>query len=92
MSHDSTNSGDTPDKGDEYLHEDGSKEIVYHVEDGRILSFREYPDHDAFEGATERATYTGRNEEVATLPGPESFAEVPADGNGGSGGDDSTSV
>lgn len=69
-----TDADDTPMKGDEYEYANGTTEIVYHVEGGRVLAFREYPDFDAFSEVVDSATYRGCNEDVASLPGPESFA------------------
>lgn len=77
-------SDDAPVEGDEYSHTDGTTEIVYLTEDGRVLTFREYPSTDAFEDAVETATYRGINDAVASLPGREEFsdAELPEDADG----------
>lgn len=69
-----TDADDAPMKGDEYEHANGTTELVYHVEDGRVLTFREYPNFDAFSKEVDSALYRGCNEDVALLPGPESFA------------------
>ena len=60
----------------EYRHDDGSSEIVFAVEDGRVLAVREYPDEAAFEAAVESATYVGRNEPIANLPDVEAFRDA----------------
>jgi hypothetical protein len=57
----------------EYHHDDGSVEIVFATEDGRVLTVREYPTEEAFDDATEGATYAGEHEGVADLPGVEAF-------------------
>lgn len=59
----------------EYRHEDGSAEIVFAVEDGRVLTVREYPDEKTFEAAVETATYVGHHEGVAEVPDIEAFQE-----------------
>ena len=60
----------------EYKREDGSSEIVFAVEDGRVLTVREYPDEETFEAAVESATYVGRHEAVADLPDVEAFRDA----------------
>ncbi|RDI69647.1 hypothetical protein [Halopelagius longus] len=74
-------SDDAPVEGDEYSHTDGTTEIVYLTEDGRVLTLREYPSTNAFEDAVETAAYRGINEAVAALPGREEFldTELPGD-------------
>ncbi|MUV56808.1 hypothetical protein [Halogeometricum sp. CBA1124] len=60
--------GRTPQKGDEYSHRDGTTEVVFTTQDGRVLTFREYPDADSFDRTVSSATYRGVNEDVASLP------------------------
>lgn len=62
-----------PIKGDQYRHPDGTREVVYLLEDGRVLTFSEYPSVEAFEEAVGDAVYRGLNEEVVDLPGLEAF-------------------
>lgn len=58
----------SPRKGDRYRHPDGTVEVVFAVEDGRVLTFREYGDGVAFADAVEEATYVGIDEAVEGLP------------------------
>lgn len=69
-------SDETPVEGDEYSHSDGTTEIVYLTEDGRVLTLREYPSTSTFEDAVEAAAYRGINADVAALPGREAFLDV----------------
>jgi hypothetical protein len=69
-------SGDGPMRGDRYEHADGTGEVVYLTEDGRVLTFREYPSVDAFETTVADATYRGVLEEVAAMPGLEAFGDL----------------
>ena len=62
-----------PRKGDEYSHDDGTTEIVFMSEDGRVLTFREYPDAESFERTVAAAAYRGVNEDVASLPPASAF-------------------
>ncbi|WP_435361973.1 hypothetical protein [Haloarchaeobius sp. DFWS5] len=57
-----------PTKGDEYTHDDGTREIVFLVEDGRVLSVREYDSVSLFNDTIDDATYRGINHDVASLP------------------------
>lgn len=65
-----------PTKGDQYEHPDGTVEIVFAVEDGRVLTIREYPDVDAFTDDVDDAASAGTHEGVADLPGPEFFEDL----------------
>lgn len=56
-----------PHEGDEYQHEDGTHEVVFAVESGRILTVREYPDVAAFRDAIETADPHGTNPLVEEL-------------------------
>jgi hypothetical protein len=56
-----------PRRGDEYAHADGTRETVFAVADGRVLTVREYRTVDDFEESVERASYRGVNENVAEL-------------------------
>lgn len=64
---------DAVTKAAEYRHDDGSVEIVVAVEEGRVLTVREYPDEATFTDATESAAYVGQHEGVEDLPGVEAF-------------------
>jgi hypothetical protein len=68
-------SPDTPEKAAQYDHPDGSTEVVFAVEDGRVLTVREYPDIERFRAAIADATHAGSHEGVADLPGVEAFEE-----------------
>lgn len=59
--------------GDEYHHSDGTVEMVFATESGRVLTVREYPTVDLFAETVEEAAYQGINEEVANLPPAEMF-------------------
>ncbi|SFR66594.1 hypothetical protein [Halogeometricum limi] len=63
-----------PWKGDEYSHRDGTTEVVFMTEDGRVLTFREYPDVETFEQSVATAAYRGVNDDVASLPEASAFA------------------
>lgn len=64
-----------PRRADSYEHPDGTREVVFHVEDGRVLTVREYPDREAFRAGVAGATYAGQHAGVADLPGVEAFRE-----------------
>lgn len=64
-----------PEKADEYRHPDGTTEVVFAVEDGTVLTFREYPDATAFRRAVDGATYEGLNREVLELPDVAEFRD-----------------
>jgi hypothetical protein len=64
-----------PVKGDEYVLPDGSTEIVFLVEDGRVLTVREYESIDSFEESVAGGRYLGTREEVAAMPGVEAFGD-----------------
>lgn len=66
---------DGPRRADSYEHPDGTREVVFHVADGRVLTVREYPDREAFAAGVADATYAGRHEGVADLPGVEAFQD-----------------
>jgi hypothetical protein len=67
---------DSARKAAEYRHDDGSVEIVFAVEEGRVLTVREYPDEATFDEATESAAYVGQHEGVAELPDVEAFRDA----------------
>lgn len=69
-------SDETPVEGDEYTHSDGTTEIVYLTEDGRVLTLREYPSTRTFQDTVETAAYRGINDAVAALPGREAFLDM----------------
>lgn len=53
---------------DHYRHPDGTVEVVYALEDGAVLTFREYPNEERFATATAAADYLGEHPGVAELP------------------------
>jgi hypothetical protein len=66
---------DKPRKADHYRHDDGTDEIVFAVEEGRVLAVREYRSVEAFEAAVADAEYVGSHDGIADLPGVEAFEE-----------------
>lgn len=66
---DSDSRPDEPTKADTYRHGD-ALEVVFAVEDGRVLTVREYPTVETFEDAVAGATYTGTHDDVASIPNP----------------------
>ena len=64
-----------PTDGSQYRHDDGTIEVVFAVEEGRVLAVREYPTVKAFEGAVAAATDAGVHEGVADLPDASVFEE-----------------
>jgi hypothetical protein len=67
---------ESPAKGDEYALPNGSTEIVFHVEDGHVLTVREYESVDAFEETVSQGRYMGTREDVLAIPEPEEFADT----------------
>jgi len=65
-----------PRKGDQYEYPDGTVEIVFAVEDGRVLTIREYPDVESFTGDVDDAASAGTHEGVADLPEAEFFEDL----------------
>ncbi|EJN57866.1 hypothetical protein [Halogranum rubrum] len=65
-----------PEKADQYRFVDGTTEVVFAVEEGRVLTFREYPDVDTFRQAMEVGEYEGVNLGVKELPGLEAFQDL----------------
>lgn len=63
-----------PRKGDRFVHPSGAIEVVYSVVDGRLLTFREYPDATIFEMHNGEANYTGVHEEVTKIEDPVEMA------------------
>jgi hypothetical protein len=66
-------SDDAINRGDEYRHADGSREIVFETAEGRVLTVREYPSTGAFHAALDEAEYVGVDPNVADLPDAEEF-------------------
>jgi hypothetical protein len=62
-------------KADQFEYEDGTVEIVFAVEEGKVLTVREYPDEDTFSRETGGAMYRGAHPGVEELPGLEAFEE-----------------
>lgn len=65
-----------PEKADQYRFIDGTTEVVFAVEEGRVLTFREYPDVATFTRAMEAGEYDGVNQGVKELPGIEAFQDL----------------
>ncbi|MFC6873713.1 hypothetical protein [Halobellus marinus] len=57
----------------QYQYDDGTVEIVFAAEEGRVLTVREYPDDASFKTEIEPATYLGRHSGIADLPPVEAF-------------------
>jgi hypothetical protein len=53
---------------DQYRHSDGAVEIVLTVEEGRVLTIKEYPDPQLFADTVTDSDFLGTNEAVASLP------------------------
>jgi len=62
-----------PSKADWYRFDDGTQEIVFAVEDGSVLSVREYQDFDTFYESVAPATYLGEHDHVEELPEVSAF-------------------
>ena len=62
-----------PSKGDEYRYPDGIIEVVFAVEDGSVLTVKNYRETESFRNAVGEGTYLGTHEGVADLPGAEAF-------------------
>ncbi|RDI69724.1 hypothetical protein [Halopelagius longus] len=60
-------------KGDEYRHPDGTREVVFALADGRVLTVKEYPDDESFDDGVADATYVGVEDDIADLPDASSF-------------------
>lgn len=65
-----------PEKADQYQYPDSVTEVVFAVEEGRVLTFREYPDVETFERTVEAGEYVGVNRGVEELPGIEAFRDL----------------
>jgi hypothetical protein len=76
----------SPAKADAYRHPGGTVEIVFAVEDGTVLTFREYHSVESFQRAVGEATYEGRHPGVESLPDVEAFRDE-ATGNSETGTD-----
>lgn len=62
-----------PVKGDEYRYPDGTIEVVFAVEDGSVLTVKNYRDIESFRTRTTDATYVGTNQEVENIPDIDEF-------------------
>lgn len=67
--------GRPPQKGEEYSHPDGTTEVVFMTEEGRVLTFREYPNVGSFDRSVSGAEYRGINADVASLPAASEFVD-----------------
>lgn len=72
---DNTDDETGPTEGRQYRHRDGTMEVVFALEDGRVLTVKEYPTYDRFEQAVNAAADAGINDHVANLPDVEAFAD-----------------
>lgn len=70
-----------PKKADQYRFADGTAEVVFAVEGGRILTFREYPDIETFREAVESGEFQGVHQGVEELPGVDAFRDLEVDEN-----------
>jgi hypothetical protein len=76
LTHIVTETDRSPEKADQYRFLDSTVEVVFAVEDGRVLTFREYPNVEAFERAVEAGEYAGVHQGVKDLPGVEAFEDL----------------
>ena len=76
---DEADDGAGPQKADHYRHRDGTDEIVFAVEEGHVLSVREYGSVNDFERTVADAKRVGTHEGVADLPGVEAFEDEGGD-------------
>lgn len=58
---------ETPREGTIFRHDDGTREVVFAVAGGRILTVKEYEHPEAFAAATRAAAREGVSEDVADL-------------------------
>lgn len=65
-----------PSRADWYRHDDVD-EIVFAVDEGRVLTVREYPSVDRFRESVRSATHVGTHEGVADLPDVDEFDTEP---------------
>lgn len=66
---------EAPSKGDQYDHPDGTREIVFATDEGRVLTVREYPAVAAFTEGVDAAEYAGVHDGVVDLPSSDSFED-----------------
>lgn len=64
---------DSATEAAKYQYDDGTVEIVFVAEAGRVLTVREYPDDASFEAEIEPARYLGEHSGIAELPGVDAF-------------------
>lgn len=64
-----------PAIGEQYRYPDGTIEVVFAVEDGTVLTVREYPEQELFDAAVADARQEGILEEVANLPDADTFTQ-----------------
>lgn len=64
---------DDVQRADAYEHPDDVYEVVFAIEDGRVLSVREYPTRESFAQAVAGASYRGTDSDVANLPDVSAF-------------------
>ena len=63
------------ERGRSYEFDDGTVEVVFATEEGRVLTVREYPTAEACLRTLADADYRGTNEQVLELPDVEAFEE-----------------
>jgi hypothetical protein len=61
-----------PSESDWYRHDDVD-EIVFAVDDGHILTVREYPSFERFRDEVRQATYVGTHADVDNIPDVDEF-------------------
>lgn len=76
LSYTVTDKDNQPKKADQYQFLDSITEVVFAVEDGRVITFREYPNVEAFERTVEAGEYVGVNQGVKELPGLDAFRDL----------------
>lgn len=70
----SDSDGRTPERGDQHRLPDGTREVVFQVAEGRVLTVREYPSARAYRDGVASGEYLGTHEGVTDLPDPSAFA------------------
>jgi acylphosphatase len=63
------------ERGRAYEHDDGTVEVVFAAEDGRVLTVREYPTRETCLRVLDAARFRGTNEAVLDLPDVDAFEE-----------------
>ena len=66
-------------RADAYDHPDDVYEVVFAIEDGRVLTVREYPTRETFAHAVTEAAYRGTDRDIANLPEVSAFESESSD-------------